>query len=804
MKKRIDAHIIKVAYTCLLLTVFLWTSCNITKTVPKGQYLLRENTLKVKSDKLVTRKGELKENLERLIIQKPNYYTGIPLIHIPTKLLLYNLNPSKYEKNTENFQLKSKTVERPVIYDSLSVEKSAQNMRSYLINQGYFYSKVQDTVIFKRKKAYVTYKVNTGTGYLVNKVDYQTGIDDSTIKRIVNDAADKTVFSKGKEFTFSLFDEERERLASLLRNNGYYKFSQENISFELDTANKSFFQNAENPIEGAISFILTQKSKKRPTCDIKVIVTRDDEPDSYKRFGISRVEIYPDYEGYRDIRDSSLLVKELSNVKVKYHNYYVRENVLIKHNYIFPGNYFSEADYDRTINQLSDLGIFQYVRVTLREDTGSSKGNLVCRIEMQRNKQYYFGPSIEFSNGSTYILGSSVGVTFRNINLARGANLLTISANGGVELNDTTKPVGNQFYIQTRYYGLNASLDFPKFIAPFAAHAFTNTNIPHTIIGVGTNVLERVEYFTLINDNINFSYNWHESPTKTWTLSPAFVNIIKLPTVSENFRKRLDTNQFLRNSYKENFIEGENISFTYSDQDKKGSHNFSFVRLSFEEAGALLSGISKFGSSLHDTDFAQYYKFDFDLQHQFTFRHSKIALRLDGGVGIPYGGANTLPYIKQYYVGGPYSLRGWQVRTLGPGSSFDTSGNAFIDRTGDIKLEFMGEYRFDIAQLFAGFIKMNGAIFTDAGNIWLARESQNYPGGNFDIKRLGQDIAADAGAGLRFDIATFITLRLDTAFPIKKPYLSANNGWVIKDVDLSNPNWRANNLVINVAIGYPF
>jgi len=807
MNKRIDAHTNKAFYVCLVLSVFLWTSCNVTKSIPKDKYLLRSNTLKIKSDKLITRKGELKDNMDRLIQQKPNYYTGIPFIHIPTKLILYNLNPAKYEKNTENFQLKSKTVERPVLYDSVLMEKSAQNLRNYLINQGYFYSKVRDTVLFKKKKAYAIYNINTGNSYLVNKIDFETGIDDSTIKKLVNDAKNLSVFKKGTEFSFSLFDDERARITSMLRNNGYFNFTQENISFVLDTANKTVFKNADNPIEGAISFIITQKSKKRPTCDIKVVISKEDEPNAFKRYGIRSVDIYPDYVSPQDFRDSSMILKEANGLKIKYHNFYVRENVILKHTYLFPGNYYSEADYDKTINKLSELGIFQYVRISFKVDT-ANKDVLICRVEMNRNKKYYFGPSIEFSNGSTYVLGSSVGATFRNINLERGANLLTISANGGIEMNDTLQHgFLKNLYVQTKYYGINASIDFPKFIAPFASRNFTNSNLPHTIVAIGSNVLERVDYFTLINNNISFSYNWRESPTKVWTLSPAFVNIIRLPKISDNFQKRLDTNAFLANSYKKTFIEGENISYTFSNQDKKGGRNFSFLKISFEEAGGLLGLINNFSNSIKNIDsdqFAQYIKFDFDAQHQFTFRHSKIALRFDGGIGLPNGQSNTLPYVKQYFVGGPYSLRGWRVRTLGPGSSYDTTGKTFIDRTGDIKLEMNSEFRFDIVQLFAGFIKMNGAIFTDAGNIWLARKSSSYAGGNLDITTFGQDVAADFGAGARFDIATFITLRFDLAFPVKKPYVYTNNGWVIKDIDFSNPTWRANNLVFNIAIGYPF
>ena len=175
-------------------------------------------------------------------------------------------------------------------------------------------------------------------------------------------------------------------------------------------------------------------------------------------------------------------------------------------------------------------------------------------------------------------------------------------------------------------------------------------------------------------------------------------------------------------------------------------------------------------------------------------------------MGLPYGQSSTLPYIKQYFAGGPYSLRGWRIRTLGPGSYYDSKTDTLnqIDRTGDIKLELNGEYRFPITPLFAGAVKMNGAVFADAGNIWLSKSDSSYRGGELSMRSLGQDIAADMGVGARFDIASFLTFRLDLAVPVKKPYIHSNSGWVFDQVDFSNPSWRANNLILNISIGYPF
>ena len=268
----------------------------------------------------------------------------------------------------------------------------------------------------------------------------------------------------------------------------------------------------------------------------------------------------------------------------------------------------------------------------------------------------------------------------------------------------------------------------------------------------------------------------------------------------------MDSIQFLKKLYTPVFIEGENIAFTYSNQLIKKGKSYTYARFGLEEAGLLMSAFDAISNN--SINYANYYKFDFDLRRYINRQRSQLATRFFGGIGIPYGNSSTLPYIKQYFTGGPYSIRGWRIRTLGPGGYVnleeDTSlGRFFVDRTGDIKLELNAEYRFDIVQLFYGVVKMKGAIFGDAGNIWLARKTPDFPDGEFRFSKLGKTIAISTGAGLRFDLASFFIFRLDAAFPIKKPY-GSNDGWVTQSINFGDKVWRKKNLVFNFAIGYPF
>jgi outer membrane protein assembly factor BamA len=756
----------------------------------------------------MTNKGEIKDILGSLAIQRPN---TIPIdilpVKLPLKLWRYNRRYRKLHNKPDS--LLPKNVERPVIFDTSLAKRSADYMRNFMFNQGYFYAQVYDTVRYKKKKAYVTYTVNTGTNYLINRVNYD--IDDSVLARMIREEADASGLYKGVEFKYSLLEEERSRVTAVARNNGYYRFTQENVTFKIDTLDKSFFKIAENPFENAVTFLSQTKSNKKPTLDINLIIRLADDTSGYKQYTINSVTVYPDYVSAADQRDSTMIEHTVDGIKFKYHYDYVHARVLTQHIFVRPGTLYSQADLDKTYTKLNELGIFQYARVQFRENR-AMKNALDCSIFLNKTKKYDFSPTFELSTaGAVYPLGQSVGVSVRNKNFMKGANILTLGASGGVEYayDKSAENFIKRFDLRNRYYNVRANIDFPKFLAPVATGLFTHSNLPHTVIGGTQSYIHRVDFYTMSNTGANFTYNWQQSQTKSWSFSPGFVNIIRVPTKSKRFEDSfLNRSEYLKNLYGQAFIEGENLSFTFNDIQKKRGKNYTSIRLGFEEAGGLLSTINNLGEVLNDLfniNYAQYSKFDFDAQHFFTLPRSVFAVRFFGGIGIPYGRTKAMPYIKQYFAGGPYSMRGFKLRTLGPGSYFKEPdpSQIQIDRTGDIKLELNSEYRFPVAPLFAGAIKLNGALFADAGNIWLAQKNDEFVGGEFDLSTLGQTIAANVGLGLRLEIVSFITVRLDVGMPVKKPYLH-NAGWVFDQVDFKSSAWRSENLIPQFSIGYPF
>lgn len=784
--------------------------CNTTRHLKQDEYLLQKNVINLQSDRGLTSRGELSDNLEALIVQKPNTRTF--LFNIPYKLLLYNSRYDQYSRNDSSFQLKSKTVEPPVLFDSLLLRRSAQNMRSFLFNQGYFHAQVLDTYKLQKQKAIALFNVNTGPSYLV--AGHQLVTSNNDIRKVIEDADDETFFRKGARYSMALLDQERNRIVNLLKEEGFYRFSQEYIRFEIDTINKSLLRNTAPLLENAINRLALQKQQKQPTLIVKTIINTDKLPQAAMRYGIRNVIVYPDFISREDAQDSSMYEVKYKGVTFRYHQYYIRENVIYQNLALEQNKRFTQHEYDGTIARLNSLGIFQTVRIVLVEDTSALPEHLlnmfVLLTPADKNDA---GINFEVSNGTTYVLGSALTFNYRNRNFFRGGNLFSASASVGLE-SDFKEQYSDQFFskfrLLTRNFGVNTSLDFPKYLLPGRQDRFSKKNLPRTVITTGFSLLDRVDFFTLSNATTNITYNWRETSTKNWAATPVFVNVIRLPNVSDSFRRRLQNNTFLQNSYREVFIEGQTLSFTFSNQADNRGRSYTYARLSMEEAGGLLSGITALtgGSNKSATlPFAQYVRFDYDLRRYVNYYHSQIAIRMYGGIGLPYAASPTLPYIKQYFVGGPYSIRGWRIRSLGPGSYRDTTApdNALtIDRTGDIKMEINGEYRFDVVQLFSGTIKMKGALFADAGNIWLSEPSNSFPGGEFAFNKLGRDLAVSTGAGARFNLADLFILRIDAAFPIKKPYYFSNGGWVLDQIDFGNKNWRSQNLILNFAIGYPF
>jgi outer membrane protein assembly factor BamA len=398
--------------------------------------------------------------------------------------------------------------------------------------------------------------------------------------------------------------------------------------------------------------------------------------------------------------------------------------------------------------------------------------------------------------------------SFRNRNLLGGAELFKLTVEAGIEI-----PVrGAQSSGISYELGSRAELEIPKFLIPFAVGGGSSLFVPKTRMALGLRLLHRIQYYQMFSIDASFGYNWKETLSKEHSFNPIAVTFAHLTNTTQQFKDLLATNTFLRKSFEEQFTIGQTYSFTYADQLEKDRKNHLYFKGSVDLSGNLIhlvqslfrveGGTPDNPYKILGTPYSEYSRFDVDARHYYNTNNeaSSIASRLIAGIGIAHGNSSTLPYVKQFYIGGSNSVRAFDARALGPGSYKTPDSllaHSFLDQAGDIKLEANVEYRFPIVSV------VRGALFVDAGNIWLRNDDPGRPGGTFSGRSFLNEIAVGTGFGIRLDLSFFI-LRFDLAFPLRVPYLPEGERWVTNRIDFGSASWRKENLVLNVAIGYPY
>lgn len=401
------------------------------------------------------------------------------------------------------------------------------------------------------------------------------------------------------------------------------------------------------------------------------------------------------------------------------------------------------------------------------------------------------------TNSANYT-GTELNLNWSNRNTFRGAELLTISVFGGLEVQVSGQNQGFNVY----RLGSEANLIWPRFIVPFKVNS-TSAFVPKTKLTLGYEFQNRTNLYSLNSFKTSFGYIWKENVRKEHTLNLTEINYVNSFNVSKLYDQQVEQNPTLGRVIEKQLIFGPTYSFTYTTETQK-THTFYYkgsVDLSGNLAGLITGANIKNGKQqqIFDVNFSQFAKTESDFRHYLKLSdNAQIASRVIVGAGIPYGNSDVLPFIRQFFIGGTNSIRAFRARSIGPGSYFSPSNpNSFLpDQSGDLKLELNTEYR---AKLFS---IVRGALFVDAGNIWLLNDNPLKPGAQIS-KQFMSELGAGVGAGLRFDLS-FLVLRTDLAFPIRRPYLPKGQRWVFNAIDFGNPNWRSENLVFNLAIGYPF
>ncbi|MBR7048296.1 MAG: BamA/TamA family outer membrane protein [Prevotella sp.] len=737
----------------LLSIILLWNACSSTKFVPENEYLLERVSITADT------KGFDVAALEPYIRQKANskWFSAF-------KIPLGVYSAAGRDSTKWINRMLQRIGEEPVLYDTLQARLSCSDLQQAMQNLGYMHATVDLKTHTKGKKIRVNYRLSPGEPFFINRVTYD--IADPQIKQILDQDKGRRL-QTGDPFTVPALNNERKRITQLLTDSGYYRFHKDFIQYTADSVRGS------RDIDVTLHLLRYRANSNAPETD------------------------HPRYR----IRQINYLSNDSSKVPL-------RESVLVNNTTLEPGAYYSSSNLQKTYNNFGRLGIVRFTNIGFTELADSNavdsarvgeplNRELDCHIQLSTNKPN----SISFQPEGTNTagdLGAAASLTYQNRNLFRGSELLSIELRAAFEAITGLEGYENSNYEE---YGIEARLEFPRFMAPFLSKEFKRKSTATSQLAVSYNLQNRPEFHRRVFST-SWRYRWTQ-PSKhmSYGFDVLDLNYVNMPWISQKFKEDYlddvtNRNAILRYNYEDLFIMKIGFAFSYND-------GVDAVKTNVETAGNILNGLSHMFNFKQNEDgqytlfniaYAQYVKFDVDYTHLFRFdANNSLALHAGFGIAYPYGNSKILPFEKRYFSGGANSVRGWSVRELGPGKFKGTDGNIdFINQTGDMKLDLNAEYRTKL------FWKFQGALFIDAGNIWTLRDYPDQPGGQFKFKEFYKQIAVSYGLGLRLNFDYFI-LRMDGGMKAINPvYDTSDEHWAI-----FHPKW-GRDFTFHFSVGLPF
>ena len=716
----------------LAATLLLAASCSTTRVLPEGEYRLAKNRIEVTNSKKFDPAG-----LNQYIKQQPNS----TLFGWNPFLSVYNWASPENEGFFARLCRSLGTA--PVVYSPSAVESTIDNIESHLKYIGYYNSQVNSDIRVNGRKVAVTYLVHLGKQYPIDSLSYSLPPRGTFPKDFEEDIPNVTV-KVGDYLSEASLEDETVRGTAHFRDIGYYTFSKNNYIFEADTIS----------VPGKLFLDMKVNDYSRNE--------NGDNAQPLSKFYIDSVTI--SHSGDLIFKDK--ILRDLNTIK--------------------PGAMYSETDVRTTYTRLSALKLFSSVGIEMTQ----VDSNLVnCSINLSQSKLQGFKVNLEASTNSSGLMGVSPQLSFYHKNIFHGGEWLNLSFMGNFQfkLHDP---------IRSNEFGVSAGLSFPRFLGlPYSI--FSGPNIPRTEINASYNYQDRPEYTRNIFST-SFGYTGILRRVN-YQIYPLQLNIVSLSHMDESFFETLSRNPFMRYAYQNHFDAGVGgIFYISSSTQTIPTESFHYLRLTTDLSGNIISLFKPLMKTDEDgrgllfgIPYSQYVRAELTLGRTWRFGkgdNQALATRLLAGAGHSYGNSSVLPFEKQFYVGGANSMRGWQARSLGPGTSLMNYGFIIPSQTGDMKLEGNIEYRYPL------FWKLEGALFVDAGNVWTFK--QDDPASKFSFDTLGESIAMDWGIGLRVNL-NFIVLRLDMAKKLHDPATAKK--W------MGPKDWMERGSgAVHFGVGYPF
>ena len=645
----------------------------------------------------------------------------------------------------------------PAVFDRSQVASSRSNMLNHLEYIGYYGSAIEAREEhLSRGRVHVIYEVRLGKRYPIRRIVFDLP-DYGSFASDFKSVSSSITIKRGQYLNASALETESARSAQQMRNMGYFGLTKNQYSFEADTLT----------VPGEVILKYSVKDYNR----------------SDSRQNASPLEKY-------SIRDISISHED--NIRLK-------PSVLEELNLLRPGEPYNEDRINTTYARFSSLELFNGVNIQMDK---ADSARVDCAIKLRHSRLNALKMNAQFSvsaiNTDDKLFGFSPQFTYINKNLFNGGERLSLNAKW-----DNQSDWGEHEAGERRKYSneiaASASISFPRMLG-ISNGLFQGSHIPRTDITISGNYQNRPEYQRTILSG-SFGYSGQLTPELSFQLVPIQTNIVRILKLDPAFKAKAEHDPFLSNAYQDHFDTGAGLVIVYSTQKKSDQKSpYEHARLGLDLSGNALSLLNPLlekdsnGSYLiWETPYSQYVRAE--LQYSRTFFFGKalgqsIAFRVLSGAGLPYGNSSVLPFEKAFYSGGASSMRGWQSRTLGPGLSKMNDYFVIPNQTGDVKLEANIEYRMKL------FWKIEGAVFTDVGNVWSIYESAAAES-RLSMANLPESIAADWGIGIRLNY--YIIARLDMGLRVHDPARDAGDRWVNPGKWLRSPNYA-----FHLAVGYPF
>ena len=760
----------------LLLLITGWLSgCSGLRYVPEGQKLYVGSSVKLDAPGKLRDQSALQAELEGVVRPQPNS----SFLGLRPKLFFWHLGVGK-AKGLKHF-LAEKLGEAPVLLSQAQPADTRKLMVNRLNNRGYFHGAVSSEVKAQEKTATIAYTAKPGQQYLIDQIHFPSR--DTLIDAAIRTLEPGSLLKQGDPYNLAVLTNERVRIDYALKGIGYYYFSPDYLLFQVDSTlqgkiNIYYKVKAEAPAKATQPYWLNTIS-----LNTNYVLT-----DTTTRAPIP-------YQGYLYYPDEQVF----------------KASAITRAVFLFPDSLYRQRRRDQTLSRLMSLGTFRFVEMRFQPSTeGDSAGRarLDANVLMTQLRKKSLRAELQYITKTSGFTGPGLKVQFRNRSALRGAEQLLINGVASYEAQTHAPPNAdsrsNSGLISTEF-GVDAQLIFPRIIAPhvgFLDPRLPNSDFqPRTTFGAGIKYVTRTGYFRTTSYDLNYGYSWKTRITNEQELKLINIEYNQVSTDTA-FDRVLAQRPFLKSAFQQQFILSSSYRYTYNQQVLEKRRQQIFFQGQVEVSGNVANAVSSAteGSksegqyyAIAGQRFAQFSKFDLELREYYRISPqatsgNRLVGRLQLGIGLPYGnsGGQSLPYLRQYGIGGPNSIRAFAARQIGPGSYHPVAGdfiNNYYDQVGDLRLEGNIEYRQDL------FPYVKGAVFMDAGNIWLVNDDPSRPGGQFKPGTFLSQLAVGAGAGIRIDVQFFV-IRFDYAVPLRANYGTP---------DAADKTGR-----LNIAIGYPF